>query len=124
MQEVAQQNRQELEKLLLLVCCLAGPKAIKEQYWIELFRFLDRAMPTDTADCSLEQLAEDAFTALTYTEQVQWQSLLYSFQEQSVGTAHIHVVRLKCWACSGVLESIDSHQCIMLALFAPVWSLI
>ncbi len=71
LQQVAHRNCQELGKMLPLVCCLAGPKASKEQYWIELFRFADRAMPADTADCCLDQLTEDAFTALTYAEQVQ-----------------------------------------------------
>lgn len=71
LQQVAQRNSQELGKMLPMVCCLAGPKASKEQYWIELFKFMDRAMPADTADCCLEQLTEDAFTALTYVEQVQ-----------------------------------------------------
>ena len=70
MQRVAQQNFQDLEKMLPLVCCLAGPKSSKEQYWIEVFRFMDQAMPADTADCSLEQLGEDAFTAMTHTDQV------------------------------------------------------
>ncbi len=67
LQQVAHRNCQELGKMLPLVLCLAGPK---EQYWIELFKFMDRAMPADTADCCLEQLTEDAFTALTYAEQV------------------------------------------------------
>ena len=31
---------------------------------------MDQAMPADTADCSLEQLGEDAFTAMTHTDQV------------------------------------------------------
>lgn len=70
LQRVAHRNCQELGKMLSLVCCLAGSKASKEQYWIELFRFVDRAMPADTADCCLDQLTEDAFTALTYAEQV------------------------------------------------------
>ena len=70
LQQVAHRNCQELGKMLPLVCCLAGPKASKEQYWVELFRFMDRAMPADTADCCLEQLTEDAFTALIYAEQV------------------------------------------------------
>ncbi|DBA67338.1 TPA: hypothetical protein ACH3X2_001634 [Trebouxia sp. C0005] len=71
LQQVAYRNCQELGKMLPLVCCLAGPRASKEQYWIELFRFMDRAMPADTADCCLDQLTEDAFTALTYAEQIQ-----------------------------------------------------
>ncbi|KAL0028497.1 hypothetical protein WJX77_010302 [Trebouxia sp. C0004] len=71
LQQVAHRNCQELGKMLPLVCCLAGPKASKEQYWIELFKFMDRAMPADTADCCLDQLTEDAFTALTYAEQIQ-----------------------------------------------------
>ena len=77
LQQVAQQKCQELEALLPMLFCLAGLKATKEQYWIELFRFMDRVMPTDTADCCLEQLAEDAFTALTYTEEVHLHSLLH-----------------------------------------------
>ena len=70
LQQVAHRNCQELEKMLPLVCCLAGPKASKEHYWVELFRCMDRPMPADTADCCLEQLTEDAFTALIYAEQV------------------------------------------------------
>ena len=73
LQAVAQQNRQELEKLLSLVCCLGGPKATKERYWIELFKFMHRVMPADMADCCLELLTEDAFTALTYADQVRGQ---------------------------------------------------
>ena len=96
MQDVVQQNCQELEKLLPMLCCLAGPKATKEQYWIEVFRFMDRVMPTDTADCCLEQLAEDAFTARTYTEEVHWPVNSIVVQEQSVGMSHIHVVCVRC----------------------------
>ena len=67
---VAQQNLQQLQKMLPLVCCLAGPKASKEQYWTEVFRFLDQAMPAETGDCSLDRLTEDVYTAVTYSEQV------------------------------------------------------
>ena len=67
---VAQQNLQQLDKMLPLICCLAGPKASKEQHWTEVFRFMDQTMPAETGDCSLDRLTEDVYTAVTYAGQV------------------------------------------------------
>ena len=65
-----EKNCQELQDLLPLVSCLAGLKDMKEQLWVEVFRFMDQVLPTDTADCSLELLAGDAFNAIAYADQV------------------------------------------------------
>ena len=70
LENVIDKNWQELQDLLPLITCLSGTKADKEQSWAEVFRFMDQVMPTDTADCSLYLLAEDAFNAITYTDQV------------------------------------------------------
>ena len=70
LENVIDKNWQELQDLLPLITCLAGTKADKEQLWSECFRFMDQVMPTDTADCSLYLLAEDAFNAITYSDQV------------------------------------------------------
>lgn len=70
LQEVAEQLCHELVKMLPLLSSLAGPRSSKEQYWIQVFRFMDQVMPGDTADCSLDQLTEDASTVLTYIDQV------------------------------------------------------
>ena len=70
LQDVVEKNCQELKDLLPLVSSLAGSKKAKEQLWIEVFRFMDQVMPSDTADCSLYLLAEDAFNAITYADQV------------------------------------------------------
>lgn len=70
MQRVAQQNLEELERMLPVVRSLAGAKASKEQYWVEVFKFLDQAMPADVADCSLDRLSEDLYTVMTHAEQV------------------------------------------------------
>ena len=70
LQDVVEKQCQELRDLLPVVTCLAGSKDDKEQVWIEVFRFMDQVMPADTADCSLYLLAEDAFNAITYADQV------------------------------------------------------
>lgn len=70
LQGVMEKNCQELQDLLPVVSCLAGSKEAKEQLWVEVFRFMDQIMPTDTADCSLESLAGDAFNAIAYADQV------------------------------------------------------
>ena len=70
LEDVMGKNCQELQNLLPLVTCLAGSKEAKEQLWIGVFRFMDQVMPADTADCSLSLLAEDAFNAIAYADQV------------------------------------------------------
>lgn len=70
LQGIMEKNCQELQDLLPVVSCLAGSKEAKEQLWGEVFRFMDQVMPTDTADCSLELLAGDAFNTIAYADQV------------------------------------------------------
>ena len=70
LEDVMEKNCQELQNLLPLVTCLAGSKDSKEKLWIEVFRFMDQVMPANIANCSLYLLAEDAFNAIAYTDQV------------------------------------------------------
>ena len=70
LEDVIEKNCQELQDLLPLVTCLAGSEEAKETLWAEVFRFMDQVMPADIADCSLYLLAEDAFTAIAYADQV------------------------------------------------------
>ena len=70
LEDVMEKTCQELQNLLPLVTCLAGSIEAKEKLWIEAFRFMDQVMPADIADCSLYLLAEDAFNAIAYADQV------------------------------------------------------
>lgn len=70
LEDVMEKKCQELQNLLPLVACLAGSTEAKDKLWIEVFCFMDQVMPADIADCSLYLLAEDAFNAITYADQV------------------------------------------------------